>query len=241
MGLLSRLSDIMSRVTWLALLLAAASSACIARDNESIATTQSATEVSTSSETSTSQQEEASTPTPLDTAPESTSKSDSTTTNKEGVVPDDAEVWLAEISDLRDSAGPGRVAIFVSLAGETSTGPPSSPEQPVCVGAGAFSDIEPGANVTVEDREGSPVGESILRGSGFDGHMGCGLWSGVDVPVSVDGYAILVADHPPVVIDSPTLDEYGWIVTLWSDPRSMRANCVELEPDAEPMTCIPLD
>ena len=232
----------MSRVIWLAFLLVTASFACTPESSESTTTTQSTQEVSATSETSTSGMATTAF-TPLDTTTEPTANNDSTTTISEGVVPDDSELWLAEIFDLRDSAGPGRIAVFVSLGGETSTGPPSSPEQPVCVGAGAFSDIQPGASVTVEDLDGNPVGESILRGSGFDGHMGCGLWSGIDVPVTSDGYTLQVADRHPVVIDSHTLNQYDWIVTLWSDPRSMQANCVELDadPEAEPMTCILLD
>jgi hypothetical protein len=232
----------MSRVIWLALLLVVTSSACTAEGSGSTSTPQSTPEESTTSETSLSGME-GSTTIHLDTASESTTTTASASTDNEGVVSDDAEVWLAEISDLRDSAGPGRIAVFVSLGGETNSGAPSSPEQPVCVGAGAFSDIQPGADVNVEDLEGSSVGKSILRGSAFDGHIGCGLWSGVDVPVTMDGYAIQVADHRPVVIDTLTLDQYGWIVNLWSNPISMQANCVELDldSDSEPMTCILLD
>lgn len=164
-----------------------------------------------------------------------------TTTAMEGVASADPEEWLAEIERLRTSAGPGRIVGFVNLAGETSSGAPASPSQPVCVGAGAFSDIEPGTEVIIYELDGTPVGETILRGSAFDGHTGCALWFGVDVPTDAPGHVVRIGDHESPEIDSATLGEFGWILNFWSSQNSMIANCIELEAESEPMTCILLD
>lgn len=160
------------------------------------------------------------------------------TTEPIGVASDIPEEWSAEIEALRDSAGSGRIVGFVSLGAETSTGPPASPSQPVCVGVGEFSDIQPGAVVKVLDIEGNEIGESVMRGSAYDGHHGCSLWFGVDVPTDLLDYQLAVAGHNPNHVDRATLDQFGWTINLWSDQPSMFANCEELEPDADPMTCL---
>lgn len=155
----------------------------------------------------------------------------------DGVASDVPEIWGAEIRALRASAGPGRIVGFVNLSSETSTGPPASPSQPVCVGAGAFADIRPGGLVVVTDENGQAVGEDILRGSAYDGHIGCSLWFGVDVPPDLTAYSITLADHPPIAFERDMLADFGWQIDLWTDPVHMQANCVELEEGAEPITC----
>lgn len=159
--------------------------------------------------------------------------------SSDGVASDVPEVWQAEIRELRTSAGPGRIVGFVNLGGDTSTGAPDSPSQPVCVGKGGFADVVPGAGVTVEV-EGERSAEGVLRGSAFDGHIGCSLWFGLDVPAA-DVYAVTIADHPPVILDRGLLDQFGWLVDIWADPTHMQANCVEIEPEAAAMSCVPIE
>jgi hypothetical protein len=44
-----------------------------------------------------------------------------------------------------------------------------------------------------------------------------------------------------VAFGSSLLNEHSWIVNLWTDQIHMQANCLDLEPDAEPMTCVLLE
>ncbi len=156
----------------------------------------------------------------------------------DGITSDDPAIMGAETRAMRGSAGPGRIVGFVILGEETSSGPPDSPDQPVCVGAGAFADIRPGQPVVATDEAGQVVGESILRGSAYDGPIGCSLWFGIDVPPDLTGYLLSIADHPPLGVERAMLEEFGWQIDLWGDPSSMEANCVQPEEEAEPMTCL---
>jgi hypothetical protein len=140
------------------------------------------------------------------------------------VASDDPEVWQAEISELRASAGPGRLVGFVNLGGSTSTGFPLAASQPFCAGFDEFADIVPGARVAVFGQEGGLVGEGVLRGSAFDGHLGCVLWFGVDVARS-GGYRFTIGNHQTDRIESAELSNGDWVVELWSDPDSLAANC----------------
>lgn len=156
----------------------------------------------------------------------------------DGVASDDPGIVQAELREFRDSAGPGRIVGLVNMSAETSSGAPDSPSQPVCVGAAEFADIQPGAVVVVTDQNGQAVGESILRGSVYDGHIGCSLWFGVEVPVDLAAYSMVVAGHPPVSFDAAVLEEHGWQIDLWTDPLHMETNCGEVEPGSESMTCL---
>jgi hypothetical protein len=158
----------------------------------------------------------------------------------DGVADPDPEVWTAEIEFLRGSASPGRIFGMILLGGE-STGAPTSPAQPVCVGVGAFGDIRPGGPVVVSDGTGATVGEDILRGATFDAHHGCGHWFAVDVPADLDTYTIAIADHPGVVLEQAALEDVGWRVDLWSDPMSAQVNCVEADEPRLPMMCLAIE
>ena len=51
------------------------------------------------------------------------------------------------------------------------------------------------------------------------------MWFGVDV-ADADSYMIVIGDHS-VSFDKAYLSANGWIVELWSDPRSLQAECEE--------------
>jgi hypothetical protein len=156
-----------------------------------------------------------------------------------GVASDVPEEWQAELQALWNSAGPGRIVGSVALwKGHHSA---LSSSQPFCVGAARYAGIQPGQSVVVTDGDGGTVGETILRGSAYDGHEGCVLWFVLDVPPDLEVYTIEIGDHPAVTFDLSVLEEFGWRVNLWSDDNQIQAVCVELEPKARPMTCVLLE
>lgn len=156
-----------------------------------------------------------------------------------GVASDVPEEWQAELQGLWESAGPGRIVGSVALWGGHHSALASS--QPFCVGAARYAGIQPGQSVVVTDGGGATVGETILRGSAYDGHEGCVLWFGVDVPPDLAVYIIEIGDHPAVTFDLSVLEEFAWRVNLWSDDNQIQAACVEIEPEARPMTCVLLE
>lgn len=156
-----------------------------------------------------------------------------------GVASDVPEEWQAELQALWDSAGPGRIVGSVALWDGHHTALASS--QPFCVGAARYAGIQPGQSVVVTDGNGANVGRTILRGSAYDAHEGCGLWFGVDVPPDLAAYTIEIGDHPAVTFDVSALEEFGWRINLWSDEGQIQAVCVELEPEQRPMTCVLLE
>ncbi len=158
-----------------------------------------------------------------------------------GVVSDVPEEWQAELDDLRASAGPGRLVVFVNLGAPYNSGGPTSNRQPVCVGTGPYKDITPGAAAVVSDSDGGTLAETILRGSAFDGHIGCSLWFGVDVPAGLPSYTITIGDHPPVTFTPADLDAVGWQVDLWANPDHMQTNCLEAQGLSRQMTCVLLE
>lgn len=156
-----------------------------------------------------------------------------------GVASDVTEEWQAELQALWDSAGSGRIVGSVALWEGHHSALASS--QPFCVGAARYAGIQPGQSVVVTDGGGTTVGETILRGSAYDGHEGCVLWFGVDVPPDLAVYTIEIGDHPAVTFDLNVLEEFAWRVNLWSDDSQIRAACVENEPEDRPMTCVLLE
>lgn len=142
--------------------------------------------------------------------------------------------FMIEISELVASAGEGTLAALVHL-GESS-GPPTSPGQPVCVGAGAFVAIQPGAAITISAEGADPV-EVELRGSAYDGHLGCALWFGAELDETATRHTIAIADHPPIEVTTAELDEAGWILELWDDETSYDLYCQERIDDYEPGVC----
>lgn len=156
-----------------------------------------------------------------------------------GVASDVSEEWQAELQTLWDSAEPGRIVGSVALWEGHHTALASS--QPFCVGAARYAGIQPGQSVLVTDGGGGTVGETILRGSAYDGHEGCVLWFGVDVPIDLEVYTIEIGDHPAATFDLSLLEDFGWRINLWSDEDQIQAVCVEIEPEARPMTCVLLE
>ena len=158
-----------------------------------------------------------------------------------GVVSDDPAIWQTELTTLRDSAGPGRIVGFINLAAPHSSGAPTSPDQPVCVGIGPFRDIVPGAPVVLGDGDGNTLAETMLRGAAFDGPIGCSLWFGVDVASEPSVYLIGLGDHPPVTFGHAELEAVSWQLNIWSSADHMRTNCVEVADESQPMTCVVLE
>lgn len=154
-----------------------------------------------------------------------------------GIADDDPEVWLAELSLLRASAGPGFLVGFVHLGGDATTGVPLADVQPYCTGYGDFEDIVPGAQVQVYGDSGELAGEGVLRGSAFDGHTGCGMWFGVEV-TSFVYYNVVIGDHYTESGDVDQLASGGWIIDIWSEPTSLEANCGQSDEGFE--TCFGL-
>lgn len=126
---------------------------------------------------------------------------------------------------------------FVNMSTETPIS--ESPSQPICVGAGAFSDMEPGQPVVINAEE--EVGEDILRGSGFDAHLGCFLLFRVEVPADLSTYTLTLVGHPPLTLERGLLEEFGWQIDLWTDGAHMQADCGEPEEGASEMTCLLLE
>ena len=60
-------------------------------------------------------------------------------------------------------------------------------------------------------------------------------------PPDLAVYMIEIGDHPAVTFDLSVLEECAWRVNLWSDDNQIRAACVEIEPEARPMTCVLLE
>lgn len=158
----------------------------------------------------------------------------------DGNAPEETYLIQAELDSLRDSAGSGRIVGFIHLAGEHNSGPPQSPTQPVCTGAGRFDHVHPAQSVTVVDESLEIIGVDILRGSTYDRLIGCTLWFGVDVPPDLNVYLLHIAGRPSITLQRSLLDESGWWVNLWSNPDTMTANCVQVE-SVDPMTCILLE
>jgi hypothetical protein len=158
-----------------------------------------------------------------------------------GVAPEDPADLLAELDELRASAGPGFLVGFVNVDSSQSTGGPPSPTQPLCVGVGQFGTIRPGEPILITSPDGFAIGETILHGAAFDAHLGCIYWFGVEVPADLGEYRVGVAGMGTVAFGSSLLNEHSWIVNLWTDQIHMQANCLDLEPDAEPMTCVLLE
>jgi hypothetical protein len=156
-----------------------------------------------------------------------------------GVASDVPEDWQAELQALWDSAGPGRIVGSVALwEGHHA---PLTSSQPFCVGAARYAGIQPGQSVVVTDGNGAEVGETILRGSVYDGHEGCVLWFGLDVPRDLEVYTIEIGDHTAVTFGRSVLEEFGWRVNLWTDNDQIQTFCVEIEPEIRPMTCTLLE
>ncbi len=164
------------------------------------------------------------------TAPPTTTTTTTTTTTSlplpdpvpidpEAVAPDNPAGFLPEIEHLRMSARPGRLVGFVQLTGEASTGILND-RQPFCHGAGRFRDVVPGTKVIVI---GSNEHETVLRGSVFDGPIGCGLWFGVDVE-EADRYTVRIGSHE-VAFETDELDATDWLITLWTDPIKLDIEC----------------
>lgn len=154
-----------------------------------------------------------------------------------GLASDDPEVWLAEISELRASAGPGRLVGFVHLTGGTTTGVPLAGTQPFCTGYGKYQDIVPGVAVEVYGDTGELAGETILRGSAFDGHLGCVMWFGLDVTPFVS-YQVVIGEHTTEFEDVDQLAAGAWMINIWAELGSLEANCGLGEDQFE--TCLSL-
>lgn len=158
-----------------------------------------------------------------------------------GVAPEDPADLLAELDELRASARPGFLVGFVNVDPSQSTGSPPSSAQPFCVGVGQFGTIRPGERILITSPDGFVVGETILHGAAFDAHLGCIYWFGIEVPADLGEYRVGVAGMGPVAFGSSVLDEHSWLVNLWTEPIHMQANCLDLEPESEPMTCVLLE
>lgn len=157
------------------------------------------------------------------------------------IAPEDPADLLAELDELRASARPGFLVGFVNVDSSQSTGSPPSSAQPLCVGVGQFGTIRPGERIRITSPDGFVVGETILHGAAFDAHLGCIYWFGVEVPADLGEYRVGVAGMGPVAFGSSVLDEHSWLVNLWTEPIHMQANCLDLEPESEPMTCVLLE
>lgn len=156
----------------------------------------------------------------------------------DGVASDDPAIFMAEIENRKASAEPGRIVGFVALGESASSGPPSSPTQPVCVGASDFITVTPGAVVSALTTAGDQVATSILRGSAYDGHVGCSMWFTLDLASSDERIQLDIAGlQLSDAVDPEELDASGWVLHIWATPEALAANCVQ----AGPTTCALLE